>query len=43
MINERCCDEIDDATTAGKFLLDAIEVRGGERRELILSNNAITL
>jgi hypothetical protein len=36
--------EIDDATMASKILLEAIEhmVRQGERRRLILSNNAIT-
>jgi hypothetical protein len=36
--------QIDDGPTAGKFLLNAIEhmVRRGERRRLVLSNNAIT-
>jgi hypothetical protein len=36
--------EIDDAPMASKILLEAIEhmVRQGERRRLILSNNAIT-
>jgi hypothetical protein len=35
--------EIEDASMAGKFLLDAIEhmIRMGERRRLLLSNNAI--
>jgi hypothetical protein len=35
--------EIDDAPMAGKFLLDAVEqmIRTGERRRLMLSNNAI--
>jgi hypothetical protein len=36
--------EIDDADLAGHFLLDHVEllIRQGERRRLLLSNNAIT-